>query len=344
MTGHSRRSGTNIVRARTFSFLRLILWPNTASPATLRHRWLWAALLFVSPGLAAAALLAGVVGAKNSKVYHTRPAECTAALRINTESMVHFASAEEAEQAGRRLCKTCAGIERRQKENPEDSGEKPGKPTKPKLADDDSKNKRSGNKDNAPPTEGAPLPEFAKVVAVLSGGTLELDIGDKVALLGIVGSPEGGPLAEETARFLKEQTQGRQVKLSRDARPDSVSPYDEWGRLRVYLTPGPDGRDLGGELIFQGYAWLDRAADFERRAEYSRREEEAWQARRGIWQALEGAAGKREVATGRHALCYHEATGPCVAHLSGKITMSINEARARRLVPCLRCAAILKKP
>ena len=110
----------------------------------------------------------------------------------------------------------------------------------------------------------------------------------------------------------------------------------------MYLTPDPDGRDLGGELFFQGFAWLDRAASFDRRAEYTRREEEAWQAKRGIWQPLDGEAGKREVVTGRHAPYYHEPDCPRAVHLTGKMELTLNEAKARRLPPAACCGGRVK--
>jgi hypothetical protein len=81
---------------------------------------------------------------------------------------------------------------------------------------------------------------------------------------------------------------------------------------------------------------MDRSATFDRRPEYTRREEEAWRARRGIWKPLEGAAGKRQVVTGRHAHHYHDPQCPHTAHLAGRLTLTVNEAKARNLPPCAR--------
>jgi hypothetical protein len=163
---------------------------------------------------------------------------------------------------------------------------------------------------------------------------MELDVGEKVRLLGVVCPGEGQPYAEDAVRFIKEQTQGRRVRMARDVSPGPIGHRDTLGRLLVYMKPEPDGRDLGAELIFQGYAWLDREARFQRRAEYARREEEAWRAGRGIWKPSKGAAGKRKVVTGRHAQYYHDAKCPHASHLAGKITLTLNEARSRRLPPC----------
>ena len=104
--------------------------------------------------------------------------------------------------------------------------------------------------------------------------------------------------------------------------------------MRLHVTPDPDGRDLAGELIFQGYGWLDRDANFRRRAEYLRLEEIAWRTPRGIWRKLESPAGESKVVTGRHASEYHRPKCIHARHLSDVMDMSLNEAKSRRLVPC----------
>ena len=293
--------------------------------------------LAASPAAAAA-----VIGAKNSKVYHTHADECPAAKRISLDNIVRFASVDEAEKSGRRLCKTCAKIEDgAQRSN---AREDPGKGKSGGGLGDSSKKKgteREGGGGGAgeqhpdgAPSEPDSLPEFVRITDVLPGGTMELDNGEKAALLGIICPHEGQAQADDAMRFIKEQTQGRRVKLSRDAQAGSAGFHDSLGRLLGYVMPEPDGRDLGAELLFQGYAWIDRDARFERRSEYLRREEEAWHAERGIWKPLEGEAGKTQVVTGRHAQYYHAPDCPHAAHLTGRITLTINEAKARRLPPC----------
>lgn len=298
-------------------------------------------VLFLLVGAPAfAALVDAVIGTKNSKVYHTHPTECSSARRISADNRVTFASIQEAEESGRRLCKVCADIDRRQAEG--GGAGKPGKSGGKKTGRKSEPTPQDTPSGEEPQTGGTPagdaaVPEFASVANVQTGGTIELDNGEKAVLVGVLCPEEGAPLAEDAARFIKEQTQGRRVKLARDPSPGPVGYYDDLGRMRVYLTPDPDGRDLGGELLFQGYAWLDRAASYDRRAEYSRREEEAWQAKRGIWKPLDGEAGRREVVTGRHASYYHEANCPRTVYLSGKMTLTLNEAKARRLPPAACC-------
>ena len=124
--------------------------------------------------------------------------------------------------------------------------------------------------------------------------------------------------------------------MTHNAAAEPAGRRDALGRLLVYMTPQPDGRDLGGELLFRGYAWLDRGARFDRRPEYARREEEAWRAGRGVWRQLDGAAGESKVVTGRHAHHYHDLNCPHVQHLTGKFTITLNEAKSRRRPPCPR--------
>ncbi len=291
-----------------------------------------ATVLLATSALAIATLLGEVIGAKNSKVYHLYPEECGTAKRINAENIIRFASADEAERAGRRLCKACETLRAKRELN---DGKLTGEPAR--------SNKKGENSSHPPPasqpfTGGVPsgsgVPQFARVTAVLPGGTVELDIGEKVRLFGVACPAEGQALANETVRFIDEQTRGRTVRLSQDPEAADAAPRDSLGRLAVYLTPQPDGRDLGGELIFQGFAWVDREARFDRRAEYARHEEAAWRDHRGIWKPLSGEAGKREVVTGRFAPYYHDAKCPHVPHLTGVVKMTVNEAKNRRLLPC----------
>jgi len=291
-------------------------------------------LLITSATAISAGFLGGVVAAKSSKVYHTHPQECSAARRINPDNLIHFASAEEAEASGRRLCKTCADLDRRINEGGP-SRPPPGRPSGRKPADSRGGEPppREEQTEDAEGTAGV-LPEYAGVAEVLPGGTIELDTGEKAALCGVVCPAAGQPGAEDAVRFIREQTAGRRVRLVADRMPGGPRPRDSLGRLVVYLAAEPDGRDLGGELLFQGYAWLDRQIPFERRKEYVMREEEAWRGGRGIWRPLTGPAGERQVVTGRFAENYHDPRCPHVVHLVGKITLTVNEAKARRLTPC----------
>jgi endonuclease YncB( thermonuclease family) len=297
------------------------------------HLALWLSLCGVTAP-ASAATIDEVIGAKSGKVYHLYLQECPTAKRIRPENVVRYSSPEEAELAGRKLCSACQKIraqrlfESAQAEKDKRDAPRGGPVTKarpPAASAPDDQPRRGGE---------TALPHLAAVLSVLSGGTIELDVGEKVCLLGVVCPSEDQPFAREAVRLIEHQTRGRKVQLSQDPAAGPEDRRDALGRLRVYLNAEPDGRDLGGELLFQGYAWLDRQLRFDRQAEYARREEEAWRAKHGIWKPLDGEAGRREVVTGRFAQHYHDPHCPHVAHLAGKISMTINEAKSRRLPPC----------
>jgi len=282
-----------------------------------------------------------VIGAKNSKVYHKHPQECGSAKRIHTENRIAFDSAEEAERAGRRLCKRCQELDRKKAQQAE---RKPEEKASESSEDNEKAKPATTDDGELPSTSAGTVPSIARITRILPGGTFELDIGEKVRLIGVTFPDKGRPCAKDAVRFADEQTQGRTVRILHDSLAGPAGHRDALGRRWVYLVPEPDGRDLGGELIFQGYTWLDRQARFARRPAYVRREEEAWRAKRGVWKPLEGEAGKAEVVTGRFAHHYHSLKCPHVEHLTGKMTLTVNEAKSRRLPPCEHYRARHKKP
>ncbi len=300
-------------------------------------RWVVVCLLpVVSLAIASspAAASAGIIGTQKGKVYHTYPVDCGSAKRIQDDNKIVFESVEEAEAAGRRLCKRCADLARKEKERgnvpkPRGGGARRKKP-RGKTPRDPVPPKPTGGGD----IKTAELPERVRVNKVLTGGTLLFDNGEKAVLLGVVWPSRGQAAAKDAVRLIKEQTRGRQMSVLHDASPLGVRRRDGLGRLVVYATPEPDGRDLAGELIFQGYGWLDRSVRFARRDEYARQEAAAWRAGRGIWERFKGDAGERKVVTGRHAEQYHSPKCQHVKHLTNVMEMPINEAKDRRLTPC----------
>ncbi len=280
-----------------------------------------------------------VIGTKRGKVYHIYPDDCASARRIRLDHRVVFESEEAARRAGRRLCRRCEQLREKYLEaaqtasRDDDSGQR----TKPEY--DDPHRPESGGRDDqrddgrssTPPASAAPM--YATVKSVGPDGTIELDIGEKVCLAGVVCPPDGRPLAEDAVRFIIEQSRGRRVRVTLPAPLEAPGSRDVFGRLRAYLVPDDGGRDLGGELIFQGYAWVCRDRPCDRHAEYTRREEEAWRAQRGIWKPLDGEAGRQEVVTGRHARYYFAPDSPHAARLNGAFSLTVNEAKSRRLPP-----------
>lgn len=287
-----------------------------------------------------------VLGTKRGKVYHTHPQGCGSARRIGQANRIWFKSIEEAERAGRRLCKRCQTLDRKAKEA-EDAARKAragSGPSKPKKKDDGARSDRSPTSRPAEVRAPAVLPALARVTAVLTGGTLVLDNGDKATLLGVVCPESGQPRAKSTVKWIREQTDGLVVQLVRDSLPCSVQRRDGLGRGLVYVTLGPQGRDLGAELIRKGYGWLDRGAQFQRRPAYVLDETKAWRSGRGVWRRQSGSAGQEEVLTGRHAWAYHRPGCPHLQHLVSLMRMTLNEAKERRLVPCSRYRVEIAAP
>lgn len=277
-----------------------------------------------------------VLGTKRGKVFHTHTEACGSARRIGEANRVWFKSIAEAKKAGRRLCKRCETLDRKAKEA-EEAGKKArteAQPPEPKRKTGEERPGRSSPSRPADVTASVVLPELARVTVVLTGGTLVLDNGDKATLLGVVCPESGQPRAKATVKWLREQTDGLTVQLVHDSLPCSDQRRDALGRGLVYVTLGPQGRDLGAELLRKGYGWLDRRAHFQRRSAYVLREAEAWRRGWGIWKRQTGPSGQEEVVTGRHAWAYHRPGCSHLQHLAGLLRMTLNEAKERRLVPC----------
>lgn len=275
-----------------------------------------------------------IIGTAKGKVYHNHPEKCSSAKRIQSDNVTRFESRADAERAGRRQCRSCAKIDKdaaaksdtdsRTSSPPSSDARNAVNPRTPvRLATDSTATLQSGLR----------LPQFVHAKRIIDGGTIELDTGDKAGLLGIVVPKRGQPAARDACRFIKEQTHDRLLKLSLPEAPGGMMVRDALGRWRVSINP-QGGRDLAGELLFQGYAWLNRNRMTSRTEEYARLEEAAWSAGRGIWRQLEGDDGQRIVTTGRGATEYHDKKCAHVAHLTDPMQLAINEARARRLVPC----------
>lgn len=276
-----------------------------------------------------------VLGTKRGKVYHTHSEVCGSARQIGETNRVWFKSTEEAEKAGRRLCKRCGTLDRKAEEAAKEARTEP-QPREPKKK----KKTGQGRPDRSPASRpvdmpvSAALPELARVTVVLTGGTLVLDNGDKATLLGVVCPESGQPRAKATVKWIREQTDGLMVQFVHDSLPCNVQRRDALGRSLVYVTLGPRGRDLGAELLRKGYGWLDRSVQFQRRSAYMLREAEAWRRGWGIWKRQTGPSGQEEVVTGRHAWAYHRPGCSHLQHLAGLLRMTVNEAKGRRLVPC----------
>ncbi len=295
-------------------------------------------------GLSASAptvAVAEVMGAQKSKVYHTQPDRCGAAKTIASGNRISFKSVQEAETEGRRQCKSCARIEEKMKEE----ASKPKKPETP-GGEDTKTEPRKGKTESDEGSEPGRRPaqpasttdaesgivEIVKVARVLPGATLELEGGERVRLTGIGAPINGQPIARETQKKLEKLVKGRKVTVAWAAEDESIR--DRYGRRAAYAAIGSDREDIGGRLIQEGLAWVDRSSDFSQLSEYLRREDDAAWGQRGVWKRLKGSHGAAKVIVGKFTREYHSPYCPHAALLTEPATISVNEAKGRRLAPC----------
>lgn len=93
------------------------------------------------------------------------------------------------------------------------------------------------------PTQG----EWAMVVRVVDGDTVELEDGHKVRYIGINTPEEGQPFYEEAKEANRQLVEGKRVLLEFD-----VTPYDMYGRWLAYLFA--DGVFVNYALVRRGFA------------------------------------------------------------------------------------------
>lgn len=317
-------------------------------------------LIFIVPSLVGPGLAAAqdeIFAARRSKVYHIRL--CSAARNISAENRVRFKSEKEAAAEGRRLCKSCARMVEREADAAERA--KTGAADTPAADAVENRRERKDNlaKENegAPESGGAPLPSAGdaadpaqpdnreadepeletlstRVRDVVAGGTLVLEGGERVCLWGI-GCPRSGQMdCEAVSSFLEKRVKGRKVQVQWHFREAGSSPRDALGRLVASVAYGSDKSDLASALLLEGLAWVDRGQPCPRRAEYLNKEDDAAWSQRGVWKRLPGAAGRREAVVGKHTHQYHAPDCPHAMHLIEPSTITLNEARGRRLSPC----------
>ncbi len=277
-------------------------------------------------------------GSKDSKVYHA-DAACPSGKKIILENRIAFKSAADAEEQGRRLCRTC---ERRIATGKARESKDAATPPPPPAKEEPASKKKSGRGKNAAsqPAQIKPSParidpaRAMTVKRVLTGGALLLDDGDKVRLLGVCCPEDRQPMAAEAVAYIEKLVKTRKCEKSWDGAASQPELRNENGQLLLYVAAGPNRIDLGGELIEQGLAWVDRDRACTKTEDYISREHLAWSEGRGIWRRLDGVAGQARVLTGQYARHYHPVDCPHEVHLNEPSEITVNEAKARRLAPC----------
>jgi micrococcal nuclease len=153
-----------------------------------------------------------------------------------------------------------------------------------------------GEQGDAPPVDVGDTERTYVVERVIDGDTLLIAGGERLRLLG-VDTPEtvhpSGPverLGPEASLFTKRLVEGKSVRLGFDKERK-----DRYGRLLVYVYV--DGRLLNEELIRAGLgeAQLQYPYSNAMKRRFQQAEEEARQARRGLW-ALPVEATQRRAA------------------------------------------------
>ena len=304
----------------------------------------WLVVFLTAFGMTAslpAVAFAEVMAAQKSKVYHTQPDRCGAAKTIASGNRISFKSVQEAEAEGRRQCKSCARIEAKVKEEaskpkePETPGGDDGNAEPKKAEAETGKKSDPDKKPGEAPTENnadSGVVEIVKVSRVLPGATLELEGGERVRLSGIGAPINGQPIAREAQKKLEKLVKGRKVTVAWATNDESMR--DRYGRRAAFAAIGSDREDIGGTLIQEGLAWVDRSSDFTQLSEYLRREDDAAWGQRGIWKRLKGSHGAAKVIVGKFTREYHSPYCPHAALLIEPATISVNEAKGRRLAPC----------
>jgi len=131
------------------------------------------------------------------------------------------------------------------------------------------------NKSNVSPASGLLT---VKVANVIDGDTLDLADGQRIRYLGI-NTPEREQAGYNEAKSLNQRlVKGKTVQLEFD-----VEKTDQYGRTLAYIWA--DGVLVNRELLRQGYATMLFVPPNERyKAEFKQAEQEARQAKLGIWQ------------------------------------------------------------
>lgn len=123
-------------------------------------------------------------------------------------------------------------------------------------------------------------PEFAKVIRIYDGDTIEIEGGRKVRYIG-VDSSEVYPIAQcysaEALVRNKELVSGKTVRLEKD-----VSETDKYGRLLRYVYV--DSVFVNDELVKEGFAKATAyPPDIKYKAEFSESEKTAMTSKIGLW-------------------------------------------------------------
>ena len=129
---------------------------------------------------------------------------------------------------------------------------------------------------------------YVVVRRVLDGGTIELETGEKVRLIGVDTSETRDPrksveyFGPEATAFTKSMVEGKRVRLETDQGNAHLGHTDKNLRILAYVILD-DGTFLNAEIIKQGFGLADTQYPFIYEKEFRLLEEEASDQKRGLW-------------------------------------------------------------
>jgi len=268
-----------------------------------------------------------IIGSENSEVYHTR--DCPACKRILPQRRVSFVDEAAAQAAGRRKCKWCISTEEKEIKG----NQRP--PADKKSARRVSSDRPAAKRPPAAKESASSRPVRVKIVEARRGDTLRADNGETLRLIGISCPEPGAELGNKARESIEKRLKGRSVELLFDPAFAERDHLDSWRRRLVYLQL-PDEADAAEALLEAGLAWVEPLSPGERAERYADTEAAARDAQRGIWSALKGPAGEREVKVFARDRTYHAPDCGHVASADDLKTMSVNSARAAGFHACTR--------
>jgi micrococcal nuclease len=199
-------------------------------------------------------------------------------------------------------------------------------------------------------------PEY-DVVRVVSGDTLICKVADasqRIGLIGVAAPALSQPFGREAQQWLEDLLRGETVYLDY---PPGRRETDEFDRHLAYVYRAPDGLFVNLEVVRQGYATVPEGRSSEHRALFEHFEKRAKEQQRGQWgsrspgpsdsqPAAGGDRSRAESQPNRSAdgtivyvtpsgKKYHRAD--CRFVRGSGTPISLKDAKARGLTPCLRC-------
>jgi endonuclease YncB( thermonuclease family) len=140
------------------------------------------------------------------------------------------------------------------------------------------------NKNNkAADTEIKPVGDFAKVIRVIDGDTIEIEGGERVRYIGMNTPETVDPrkpvqcFGVEASNENKELVEGKTVRLEKD-----ISERDKYGRLLRYVFIGDIFINL--ELVKRGFAYADTIPpDIKYQDLFLKAQQSARSAKIGLW-------------------------------------------------------------